>query len=492
MPSAARRPAPRPRPHVEALEARDLPALLFGVTTQNHLISFDSTSPGTLLSDVAITGVGSGEQVLTIDFSPHTNELIALARNGTTFGLYHLDPASGAATPREPNPFPNINLPSGDIGTDFDPVTGHLRLVSSGDDQSRIAVEGIPNPTSSAAINILADVAYVAGDANAGVNPQLVALAHRNNIAGAPVANVFALDAGTDSVVRLGSANGNPDSPDTGKLFTIGAVGVNFTTVAGFDVADGATATAFASLVVGTATRSKLFTLNTSSGAGTEVGNIGTAANVFVRDIAVALVGAVRFDGAAASAAEGAGAVSVPLTRTLPSLVATTVTVAVLAGGSATPGADFTLGTATVTFNPGETSKAVVVNLANDGLIEGAETLRLNLTSATNNASIFNPNLVTLTIVDDDFPPPPPPPAPAGTTFRLLRGKGRTRVQVLDAATGVQRTVLGPFRGRVRARLQEVNGDGVLDLVVNFVRNGRRRRRALDGVSLAPLPAPPG
>ncbi len=43
--------------NIEPLETRIAPAVIFAVTENNRLISFDSAAPGTLLSDVAITGL---------------------------------------------------------------------------------------------------------------------------------------------------------------------------------------------------------------------------------------------------------------------------------------------------------------------------------------------------------------------------------------------------------------------------------------------------
>ncbi len=87
-----------------------------------------------------------------------------------------------------------------------------------------------------------------------------------------------------------------------------------------------------------------------------------------------------------------------------------------------------------------------------------------------------------------DPPPPPPPPPILATAFR---GKGVAKVRVTDAATGELRGVLTPFqgfRGRLHLQLEDVNGDGVLDLVVRALVHGKRKQRVFDAVTLAPLP----
>src|SRR5262245_35442162 len=95
-------------------------------------------------------------------------------------------------------------------------------------------------------------------------------------------------------------------------------------------------------------------------------------------------------------------------------------------------------------------------------------------------------------ILNDDFPPPPaaPPALPVGVFPRIVRLRGRTRIDALDLVTGVSRGTLGLFRERVRVALQDVNGDGGLDVVLSFVRNGPKRNLAFDGVTLGRLFVP--
>ena len=45
------------RPRLEALESREVPATLVGLTSVGSLVSFDSATPGTLIgAPVAVTG----------------------------------------------------------------------------------------------------------------------------------------------------------------------------------------------------------------------------------------------------------------------------------------------------------------------------------------------------------------------------------------------------------------------------------------------------
>ncbi len=62
---------------------------------------------------------------------------------------------------------------------------------------------------------------------------------------------------------------------------------------------------------------------------------------------------------------------------------------------------DYTAGTGTVTFAPGDTSETVSVQTNDDALVEGAETFNVNLSSATGNATIADGTGVG-TINDND------------------------------------------------------------------------------------------
>ena len=102
------------------------------------------------------------------------------------------------------------------------------------------------------------------------------------------------------------------------------------------------------------------------------------------------------------SVTEGAsGIVAANLTVTL----STTSNQAITAAwstqpGTATAGSDYTSVSSTVTFNPGQTSRQVTVNVVGDALDEGNETVLVNLSSPVG-ATLGDPQAV-LTILDDD------------------------------------------------------------------------------------------
>src|SRR5690348_6559563 len=95
-PSPRRRAAGRRcRPRIEPLEDRCVLTALLALSTDNQLLAFDSSTPGTVQSTVPITGLQTGESILGIDFRPAAGQLYGL---GSSNRLYTIDPTTGAAT----------------------------------------------------------------------------------------------------------------------------------------------------------------------------------------------------------------------------------------------------------------------------------------------------------------------------------------------------------------------------------------------------------
>ena len=86
-----------------------------------------------------------------------------------------------------------------------------------------------------------------------------------------------------------------------------------------------------------------------------------------------------------------------------PATEAVTVSYAT-ANGTATAGSDYTATSGTLTFAPGETSKTVSVVVSGDTLVEGNETLTLNLSGLSGGATLGT-GTATGTIVNDDTLP---------------------------------------------------------------------------------------
>lgn len=225
---------------------------LFGLTNDNNLVLFDSATPGAT-SNISVTGVTGN--LLGIDFRPANGTLYGLT---STNNIYTINSSNGAATFVS-----TLSAPfTGGIfsGVDFNPVPDRLRVVGINEQNLRINVDN-------GATLVDGTLAYAAGDANAGANPNITAAAYTNSFLGAPspsrTTQLFGIDSVLDTLVLQ-----NP--PNAGTLNTIGSLGIDFSPTGGFDIlsANG-TNTAFA------AANSMLYSIDLSSGAATSLGTIG-------------------------------------------------------------------------------------------------------------------------------------------------------------------------------------------------------------------------
>ncbi len=246
-----------------------------------NLGRLNSTTPGTSVS-VAITGVTAGETIVGIDYRPSTGQLFGLGINATTDTgtLYRIDPQTGATTvigAAGQIAFVNAAANTVDLadpavvgyGFDFNPTVDRVRVTSDSGLNFRL------NPITGAPVDGDAVAAGINPDGNinggaAGVN----AAAYTNNFAGATVTTLYTLVESSDGLFIQ-----NP--PNAGTQVPVGPLGVNFTTLSGFDIPHGvqvaasnavATGNGFAILTVGG--NSGLYTINLTTGTATLLGGV--------------------------------------------------------------------------------------------------------------------------------------------------------------------------------------------------------------------------
>jgi hypothetical protein len=235
-----------------------------------RLVSFNSATPGTIISNIPFTGLAQNESIIGIDFRPSNGQLYGYSNDGGVNGrVIQINTATGAVTSAGAG---TSLAPNGNRrGFDFDPVADAIRTVTNADENRRY------NPNDGTLIATDTVLAYAPADANFGVDPLVAHVAYTNSAVGAIVTTLYGIDSNLDILVRIGGVNGSP-SPNGGLLTTIGALGVNVDSFGGFDI-DGATGIGyFASRVGGV---SNLYTINLNTGAATLVGAIGTGVPLF-------------------------------------------------------------------------------------------------------------------------------------------------------------------------------------------------------------------
>jgi hypothetical protein len=227
------------------------------LTSGNRLLFFDSATPGTVTKTIAISTVSS-EALKAIDFRPATGNLYAFGASGR---FYILNLTTGAASVPPAVP---VMLAGTSFDIDFNPTVDLVRVTSDADGNVRF------NPDDGTIVQQDNALAYAAGDAHAGANPNIVGSAYTNNFAGAGATVLYDIDSTLDTLVIQNPVN-------AGILNTVGPLGVDTSDQVGFDISQG-TGVAYASLTVGGT--AGLYTISLANGAATLVGNIGNAGSL--------------------------------------------------------------------------------------------------------------------------------------------------------------------------------------------------------------------
>jgi hypothetical protein len=197
------------------LAAQARAEVIFGLDTQDDLVSYDSATPGTVRSFAKITGLQFQEEVRGIAFGPSGALFGFTSAPDNSSRLYTIDPLTGAATIVGAGPFSPPAI-GGTFGFSVDPITGQARLVSSIGQNLRInTVTGTAVPE--------AMLAYAPGDPNFGRDPSYVKIAYSTSLPGAPPTTLYGIDS-RGQLFRMGSFGGSPISADSGQLFTIAQV----------------------------------------------------------------------------------------------------------------------------------------------------------------------------------------------------------------------------------------------------------------------------
>jgi len=212
-------------------------------TITGRLISFDSATPGSLLTDVAITGVAGA--LIGIDFRPENGALYAVGNNAGVGTIYSLNTVTGIAM----SVYTLTGALSGtSFGVDFNPVPDALRIVS--DTGQNLRITGFPTST------------FVTTTDGALSVTGVVAAAYTNNFAGAVTTTLYDIRL-TDSSLYTQAP------PNAGTLTLVGTLGSTTNGLVGFDVSR--TGIAFVSLNGG----SQFGTVNLATGAFTLIGPVG-------------------------------------------------------------------------------------------------------------------------------------------------------------------------------------------------------------------------
>ena len=266
-----------------AVEIGSSPALTaYGLTANNQIVTFSTKNPNAPTSTVTVSGLQGGETLRGIDFRPATGQLFGISDMNR---LYVVNRNTGASTLVGTL---NNGATFPDVGFDFNPTVDRIRLVSEADENRRI------NPNDATAI-VDGTLTYMAGDPNAGQNPNIVAAGYTNSFGGSTATALYDIDSNLDILAQQNPAN-------AGTLQTIGGLTWNTSDNVGLDIFGGNnSALATLELIIGgnPAGNSGLYQIDLSTGTAAFIAPVGVNSPIISLAVsnASAATRTVDFDG---------------------------------------------------------------------------------------------------------------------------------------------------------------------------------------------------
>lgn len=244
---------------------------IYAVTTTNQLVQFNAGQPQKALSTRALTGLAAGDTLLGIDYRVAKGQLFGLGASGQ---LYRIDTKTAAAsavgTP--------VGLPVGatEWGFDFNPTVDRIRVVSDSGFNMRLhpdtgaVVDADPNTPG---LQLDGRLVFDASDVNASKTAGIVAAGYTYNKDNDKITTNYALEGRQGVLVHQGTKEGVQPvvSPNTGRLWTVGSLGVGSFEKATLDISDVSNA-AYSAITTGG--KSVWYRIDLATGKATRIGTV--------------------------------------------------------------------------------------------------------------------------------------------------------------------------------------------------------------------------
>jgi uncharacterized protein with beta-barrel porin domain len=227
------------------------------IDSSNRIVTVSSTSPGTVVSTRAITGLGSGQRIVAFDGRPAAGGRIFYGVSNTG-QLYSINSRTGAAAAVGAP----IALQGTAFGLDFNPTVDRIRLISNTGQNLRI------NPDTGA-VTVDGPLNVVVGGQRIRVMGDTAA-AYTNNFPGATSTTLFVINTQT-GLLQIQTP------PNDGTLQAVGGLGgAAAGTVSGFDISIGGGNRVSVIQGSGQTAVTNLYSVNLQTGAATFIGQFAT------------------------------------------------------------------------------------------------------------------------------------------------------------------------------------------------------------------------
>jgi len=184
----------------------------FALADGKQLLKINAMNSEMATATTSITGLMANDALTSIDFRPATGELYGVS---TMNRLYVINQETGAARVIGAAAL-SPAISGSAVALDFNPTVDRIRLVTNTGQNLRL------HPETGA-------VAATDGVINGGMSPSIESVAYTNNVAGASTTTLYDIDSKSDKLYKQ-------DPPNNGTLVEVGALGVDITASAGFDI----------------------------------------------------------------------------------------------------------------------------------------------------------------------------------------------------------------------------------------------------------------
>lgn len=212
--------------------------MVYAVTVNNQLIHFNAGQPQKILSRKPLSGLLAQDRLLGIDYRVARGQLYGLGASGQ---LYRIDTATGAATTIGSQAV--LTGEGREYGFDFNPTVDRIRVISDTGLNLRMHPDTgamVDSDPAKPGLQLDGTPAFDAKDVNAGKKPAVVAAGYTYNKTDEKQTTNYVIERSQGILAHMGTKEGVTPavSPNTGKLYTVGSLGLPPFDRATLDISD--------------------------------------------------------------------------------------------------------------------------------------------------------------------------------------------------------------------------------------------------------------
>lgn len=212
--------------------------MVYAVTVGNQLIHFNAGQPQKILSRQALSGLLAQDRLVGIDYRVARGQLYGLGASGQ---LYRIDAATATASTVGSQAV--LAGEGREYGFDFNPTVDRIRVIGDTGLNLRMHPDTgamVDNDPAKPGLQLDGTPAFDAKDVNAGKKAAVVAAGYTYNKTDAKQTTNYVIERNCGVLAHMGTKEGVAPavSPNTGRLYTVGPLGLPPFERATLDISD--------------------------------------------------------------------------------------------------------------------------------------------------------------------------------------------------------------------------------------------------------------